>query len=631
MLEIRILISMFIRRLHRCRLSEAVQQLVDKVEYYLRSCSAEEWALVFPGRADDRDTFIYNSERNKISLNTPASHWGAHGISPIAPRQEAYGTTQFGNDETLLISGYSPCPCLEIARTKQPADLGTSIPYAFEAKQLAPALGIGGTWDEPALRKKDLRWKPSKIEYCMADMTPGRILLPVKDCDGCIRGLIEIRTAPDMVLPLSYAQDAKDYCFPMACNFTFETSWNLLNVEYLPIFPQAEIVLTNELGVVLGNKPDAQTLILGYAFGFEMIAHLKLEGLRGRRTILLVIHPPNPAEFRENLREAVALLDRFSDLDIPVSIAYTECKYAGGGISRGKFLISEREIELNYLDERYSAPLVMSRDALVKMAMARQILIPDNLRLDRLGRIPERKQTPIIADLLDSGSTTAILAHDGVDISLVCGSLVAGMLGDARYVFPERWKIMPGCTPVVLTASRARTGIERTIAGLHARTCPLYTLPSGTKAEIEQRLAAIRHETGANTFIFTGSQILAEQKKLLEVASVWVQKADVGMVICGNERSCSGALDFLDETCWRRFLVLPLCSNDPAYLVKEYDPFSENPQMFKLVLKQGAWATEEPTAGDKREAMKMLPARQDFGERENYQEDTTQKELKNLV
>lgn len=257
-----VLISIFIRRLCRHRRNEAWQQLVDKVEYYLRSCPAEEWALVFPGRADDRDTFIYHYERTKISLNTPASHWGANGISPIAPRQEAYGTTQFGNNETLLISGNSPCPCLEIARTKQPAALGTSIPYAFEAKQLAPALGIGGTWDEPALRKNTLRWKPAHIEYCMADIMPGRILLPVKDYDGCIRGLIEIRTISDMVLPLSFAQDAKNYCFPMPCNFTFEASWYLLNSEYLSKFPQAKIVLTNELGVVLGKLLTARFIFI---------------------------------------------------------------------------------------------------------------------------------------------------------------------------------------------------------------------------------------------------------------------------------------------------------------------------------------------------------------------------------
>ena len=48
MLEIGILFSMLIRRLRRNRYYEACKQLVDKVEYYLRSCSAEEWALDVP-------------------------------------------------------------------------------------------------------------------------------------------------------------------------------------------------------------------------------------------------------------------------------------------------------------------------------------------------------------------------------------------------------------------------------------------------------------------------------------------------------------------------------------------------------------------------------------------------------
>ena len=86
-----------------------------------------------------------------------------------------------------------------------------------------------------------------------------------------------------------------------------------------------------------------------------------------------------------------------------------------------------------------------------------------------------------------------------------------------------------------------------------------------------------------------------------------------------------------DQTCVRKFHISRLYSNDPAYLVKEDDPFSEDPQMFKVVSKHGAWTTEEPTEQDKRQAMDAMPVNQDFSEQKVYQEDPIEAELKNLI
>ena len=625
--------SIDIQRLHRDHHAESNFQLVEKAEYYLLSCPAEEWARVIPGRADNRDTFIYNSELNKISLNTPVSPLGANGISAIAPRQEAYGAIKFGNTGTKIITDNVAYPCLRIASQRQAESSNNPIPFAQEAKQLAPVLGIRGSWDDPILRKNDLRWKESKIEYIMLNRIPNRMLLPVKDYDGSIRNLIEIRQSPDMVQPLSFAQNM-NYSAPMQCGFSFDPAWYLLNSEYLSQFPNAEVIISNELGVVLGNKPDMQTIVLGYAFGYEMIAHLKLEGLRHRNIILLVIEPPDKAVFRENLREAVALLSRFCELDIPVCIEYAKCSSSVENITGKKCIFAGKEYELNFIDEHYTGSFLISKDDLIKMVMAHQIYIPDNIRLDRLGRIPDHEQIPIIADMLDSGSTTAIIAHDGVDVSRICGSIAAGIFAHAGYIFPKRWKIMSNdCRyyPAVLTASGTQAGIEKTLASLHAKNCLLYTLPYGTKEEIEQRLTAIRHETGANIFIFSGNKILAEQKKLLEIASVWTQKSSGGMMICCDVKSGAGASDFLDEICARKFHIFRLRSDDLAYLVKEDDPFSENPQIFKLVLKHGAWTTETPTESDKLQARNEMSVNQDYGERKAYQENEIENKLKNLI
>lgn len=621
-----------IKRLFRERNSESDSTLTEKCEYKLRSCPANEWSRVLPGRADNRDTFIFNSEYGKASLDTPAAPWGANGITCQTPLIESYKQTQFGISETKIVSDNRRYPCLSIAGMNLPATRSDSLNfYAMMAKQLAPVLGIHGTWDEPALRKNDLRWQESKIEYDMLNRMPDRILLPVKDYDKCIRHLIEIKQNPNMVLPLSFAQ-SENYCVPMECNFTFDPAWDLINSEYLSDFPSADVVITNELGVVLGNKPVYWTVILGYAFGYEMIPYLKLEGLRYRKNTLLVIESPNKAEFRENLKEAINLLSRFIELDIPVNIEYAaQRSHDSWKICRQKCDISGKEVWLEFLDEDYGVPLRITNDELVEMAMEQQIYIPDNIRLDRLGRIPKRKQTPIIENMLDSGSTTVLIAHDGIDVSRICGSIVAGILAHTGYVFPEHWEITPGCCPVILAASGSQTGIERTLAELHVGTYNLYTLPSGTKVEIEQRLSAIRHETKANAFIFSGSQILAEQKKLLEVASVWAQKSGAGMLICSHMKSSTGTSDFLDETCARKFHIFRLRSNDWAYLVAEDNPFSGVPQMFKVVSKHGAWTTEEPTEQDKRQAMNAMSVNQNFSEQKVYQEDPIEAELKNLI
>ena len=621
-----------IKRLFRERNRESDYMLTEKCEFKLRSCSANEWSRVLPGRANNRDTFIFNSEYGKASLDTPAAPWGINGIPCQTPLIESYEQTQFGISETKIVSDAQRYPCLSMTGIHLPTPNFYFLDaYTLAAKQLAPVLGIHGTWDEPDLRKNDLRWQESKIEYDMLNRIPGRILLPVKDSDGCIRHLIEIKQNPNMVLPLSFAQ-SENYSVPMPCNFTFDPAWDLINSEYLSDFPSADVVITNELGVVLGNKPDYWTVILGYAFGYEMIPYLKLEGLRYRKNTLLVIESPNKAEFRENLKEAINLLSRFIKLDIPVKIEYAkQHPQDTWKACMQKCDISGKEVKLEFLDEDYDVPLRISNDELVKMAMEQQIDIPDNIRLDRLGRIPGCRQTPIIENMLDSGSTTAIIAHDGVDVSRICGSIVAGILGHTGNVFPDHWKIMPGCCPVVLTAAGSQTGIERTLAGLHAKTCNLYTLPAGTKVEIKQRLSAIRHETKANVYIFSGSKILAEQKKLLEIASGWSQKSGDGMMICCNVKSSTGASDFLDETCARKIHIFRLHSNDLAYLVKEDDPFAENPQMFKIVFKQGSWTTEEPTEQDKQQAMDAMPVNQDYGEQKVYQENATENELKNLI
>ena len=103
------------------------------------------------------------------------------------------------------------------------------------------------------------------------------------------------------------------------------------------------------------------------------------------------------------------------------------------------------------------------------------------------------------------------------------------------------------------------------------------------------------------------------------------------MMICCNEKSSAGASDFLDETCARKFHIFRLRSNDWAYLVAEDNPFSGVPQMFKVVSKQGAWTTEEPTEQDKQQAMNAMSVNQDFSEQKVYQEDPIEAELKNLI
>lgn len=620
-----------IERIHREHNDEADCQLTDKTELYLAGCSAEVWASILPGRIVDHDTFVYNTEQNKIRLNIPAAPWGANGINSTAPLIEAYQTTLFGRDATLITTTEQTYPCLEIVRTGCKDATGKKISFTQIAKQIAPVIGIEGKWDEPALRKDSLRWKNAKIEYKLLPMISNRVLLPVKDYDGCIRNLLEIRQDPDMVLPFSFAQNAKDYCVPKTCNFSFEASWYFLNSEYLKIYKNAQIIITNELGVVLGNKPDEHCIVLGYVFGGEMIAHLNVEGVRYRSISLLVIETPDRARFRKNLQEVVTLLARFCELDVSVRIVYAKCTYADDGLVRRKCEFAEKELELNFVSERYDVPFSISKDELIKIAMTYQILIPDNIRLDRHGRIPERKQMSLIADMIDSGNTSVVLAHRGVDVSLVSGSIAAGIHGYTGYVFPEHWKIIKGCSAVVLTASGSQAGIEKTVKRLHTKSCPLYTLPTGTKVEIEQRLSAIRHETGANIFIFAGSKILTEQKKLLEAASFWAQKTGVGMLICCSVNGSAGCADFMDEICWRKFHVLHLPGNDLTYLMKEDDPFAEEPQIFKLVLKCGTWTEGALTENDKSVAMRSLPVEQDYGEQKTYQEDERKKQLKNMI
>ena len=77
--------------------------------------------------------------------------------------------------------------------------------------------------------------------------------------------------------------------------------------------------------------------------------------------------------------------------------------------------------------------------------------------------------------------------------------------------------------------------------------------------------------------------------------------------------------------------MLHLPGNDLTYLMKEDDPFAEEPQIFKLVLKCGTWTEGALTENDKSVAMRSLPVEQDYGEQKTYQEDECKKQLKNMI
>ena len=527
---------------------------MSKVEFVLASLPIEELQKALH--------VALGSERNEIQLGEHLRISRDTAFAPNAPvlydaHAAGYSGTQpviaqiIGIDydipKEILIPMPTKYPILETILTYLKS-AGCAIASVAElAKQIAPALGVSCKLDDPLVRSSENSWKEAKIEYeqyqyMFASESIRTSFWGVRDEDGLIRHLISVSHVDEKVaiVPLTFAQHPK-FRQPLACNFIFSPEWWLMGCELLKLYPEAEVWITNTWGCFNTSfENPQQRIFLGYYFGAEMISHLKLDCLRGRDAIkVLIVSETDVLEMRRNVEEAILLMSRLKSMDIKAEVKIVDKSmptYQGKALSFCNTVIPSMF--------SYYKPNSLSIDQVVRMAMSHGIDIPENLRPDRYGALLSGEEANLVTDFLNRGEVTTVTLHTGVDLTLVTCSIMVGLHNGG--IFPGKWPCNRAIGSALFIKSNTIARHNAIFKKLSADKFSCYAIPCGNQDDIEARLYHIVKENGFNVFIFESRQIVQEYRKELQIACEWAQKHGVEIIIITTEEDRSAESFFCD-------------------------------------------------------------------------------------
>lgn len=605
----------YISRMKRHYQYEQEIPLIFKTDYYARSCNSRELAKTVIGRPDGEYVFLYDEDRKKIQFDEPHHPFDCRMDIATCPLTEI-SSGEAG--EKTIDSVVTSMPGLALA---DPSLRGTNLSWnklAHTARQLASPLGITGEWDEKALQKPDLSWQQAHIEYAMFEkLSPGNDFIPVKDENGNIRNLFSILEleGKNAIIPVSFAQNP-NYIQPLTCYFSFSASWNFLNTEYLKKYPLAEIVITNELSVVLGNRPTEKRIVLGYFFGKGMIPFLFLKMLYKRKVSLLYMNTCNNTRNRENLTEILALLSRFTEMGMKVKLLKSTAEKGSFLNKNDTFLPLKGNIYLE--EEVYAPPLPVSKETLILEGMNRDIIIPDNIRLETFGKIRTSAGKWMIEGLLTSGRKTVFMLHESIDL-LSFSTIIVNAICYEKELFIGKWAIQTELTPVIFLPSSQSMDFE----DKSGSSLPMYDLDfPQDKVKIEHRLNAIYREENCNMLIILLPREHLLKQVALETISFWGHSRKCGILfLCSTNEKIPAS---------RKYTLKRIKSETISYAVEEDSPFWPNPEKFKILLKNGKWHAEELSESERNE-LAMTAAVTDYSMPEKLIENPLEIELRNKI
>ena len=462
---------------------------------------------------------------------------------------------------------------------------GCSLKDELElAEQLAPALGIYGGWIEPALVDSGNSWKEAKIEYeqyfAAKEMSDGNIYA-IKDVDGYIRHLICENYADGKVciLPMTFAQHP-NYRTPLVCHFIFSSEWWLMGSEQLKLYPEAEVLITNELHCQNSN-PAADRIFLRYFFGKEMIPYLRLECLKSRNVKILLNMTSNKLEMRNNLEETILLMARLKELDIKAEIMQ---------INDAEPLNPENSDSGLPNVVFHCKPEKVGIEKIVTLGISYGIKIPENLRPDRYGALWHDSVKPLVNDFLYTSAVTTLTMSSGTDLSLITTSIIAGL--KKGQLFSGKWdcchQISPICFIQPCTVSRHNALFKQ----LSADKFTFYELPCGKKEDIESRLGNIVKENGSDVFLFEAREIVSDCKKELKIACEWAIKNRLGVVIITSQED-RAAEEFFADISFKNIYVWRTGKKKNEYIIEDRPLLIGDPVFFKIMYSNGGWSYED--------------------------------------
>ncbi len=462
---------------------------------------------------------------------------------------------------------------------------GCSLKDELElAEQLAPALGIYGGWIEPALVDSGNSWKEAKIEYeqyfAAKEMSDGNIYA-IKDINGYIRHLICENYADGKVciLPMTFAQHP-NYRTPLVCHFIFSPEWWLMGSEQLKLYPEAEVLITNELRCQNSNSA-ADRIFLRYFFGKEIIPFLKLECLKYRNVKILFNMTSNKLELRINLEEVILLMSRLKKLDIKAEIMQiNDDEPLNQEISDSGL----PNVVFHYKPEKVGI------EKIVTLGISYGIKIPENLRPDRYGALRHDSVKPLVNDFLYTSAVTTLTMSSGTDLSLITTCIIAGL--KKGQLFSGKWdcchQISPVCFIQPCTVSRHNALFKQ----LSADKFTFYELPCGKKEDIESRLGNIVKENGSDVFLFEAREIVSDCKKELNFACEWAIKNRLSVVIITSQED-RAAEEFFADISFKNIYVWRTGKKKNEYIIEDRPLLIGDPVFFKIMYSNGVWNYED--------------------------------------
>jgi len=205
---------------------------------------------------------------------------------------------------------------LRLSHINNIGDLNDTISGAFSQEDIAygaflgRARGIAGEWNATTA-PDDGAWARVPLAGKMLPDSSAYVI-PVYDIDGVLAYMLEIVILSYdsyAVLPVAYYQNSF-YHVPLRLYIPPRPPYTLLNAHLLADYPNATVVLTDDIILALANKPSADMIYLANPGEDAWIDHLDLDPVAGRKVICAVFNTNNPDKKQQYYRTGVKMAEK---------------------------------------------------------------------------------------------------------------------------------------------------------------------------------------------------------------------------------------------------------------------------------------------------------------------------------
>ena len=282
--------------------------------------------------ADDGNPVLCNHQL-RVYLRRPYSLLAIPDMSwPFPIQRECQPVVELYHDTHPAVVNADPrmnaaFPMLRLAQLGQrlsappppPATLASSWDAMdrLTGHDLGACLGLTGGWG--AVAPADGPW--TLMPSCLLNQNPGDI--PVRDALGDFRYLLHVfqdGVGVYAILPLSFRQHP-DYPAPLKLFIPPRPPYTFMGCQRLREFPNATVILTDDVWFALTAAPTPEQLVLGNPGGDAWVENLDVEPLRGRRVVChAAMEGQSPEAQRKAGQSLMLLVGKLASLGITPGI-----------------------------------------------------------------------------------------------------------------------------------------------------------------------------------------------------------------------------------------------------------------------------------------------------------------------